>query len=166
MEGFLLRINVRLIDFISDKNEIFLLAEMDDFFHDVLGKTSSRGITGVDNGECSWLNSLGFRFGNGLFQIRYGERPVCFFVEVIGDRCALKQCQCCCVERVLWNGDEDTVAGRDEDCLKDVVYTLRCAGGEKDIFWVGGVSVTVYSFRTFPYEEKVPKMNCATFERI
>jgi len=139
---------------------------MDDFFHDVLGKTSSRGVTGVDNGECSWLSSLGFRFGNGLFQIGYGERPVCFFVEVIGYRCALKECQCCGVERVLWNGDEDPVVGRDENCLKDVVYTLRCAGGEEDMFWVGRVAVTVYSLGHSHMKKGVPKMNCATFERI
>src|SRR5436305_6326608 len=92
-EGTIVSVNVGLINFICHEDEIFLLAQVDDFFHNGLLKTSSRGIAGVYDDKGTRGDAFGASFFKCGDKVGNRKRPIRFFTQIILHGCPFEERQ-------------------------------------------------------------------------
>jgi hypothetical protein len=85
MEGTIFGVDVGLVHFIGEKDEVFRFAEMDDIFHVLLVETAASGIAGIYHDEGAGVCSFGASLLKSLAEIGNGERPVVFLGQVVRD---------------------------------------------------------------------------------
>src|SRR5947207_16023459 len=100
---------IGLIDFISDKNEVFSLAEMNDVFYNFFGQTATGWIARVDNDEGARVGSFRTGLLKGFFKIRDRKRPIRFLSEEVWDYCAFQESQRSSIEWILRDRDENSI---------------------------------------------------------
>lgn len=79
------RVQVRLVDFVCEEDEVVLGAETDEPLHRRLVEQRARRVARVDDHERFGLDAVRDRLGDRGLDLRRGRGPVRFLVEEVGD---------------------------------------------------------------------------------
>ena len=131
------RVQVRLVDFVREQDEVVLLAETDEALHRRLVEQCARRVARVDDHERFGFDTVLIdRLADRGFDVRRGRRPVRLFVEVVGDPHALVRRERRRVQRVLRDRNEDAGLGARDERRDEQRHTRGGASGQEDVVWV------------------------------
>ena len=138
------RVEVRLVDFVREQDEVVLLAETHDALHRRLVEQRARRVARVDDHERLGLDPLLDRLADRGLDVRRGRRPARLFVEVVGYPHALVRRERRRVQRVLRDRNEDARLGARDERRYEQRHTRGGASGQEDVVWVRGVAVSFW----------------------
>lgn len=84
----LIRVNIVLVDFISNNDDLVFKANFDDLFNIVPPKNLSSGIARVDHYHCSEVDTQVLGIFNSLHNVIRINTPILLFIKIVFDHSA------------------------------------------------------------------------------
>jgi len=138
-------IDVGLVDFIGKENNTLAMAEIDDLSYVFFRKTLSRGVSRVNDAQCTHICSLSSRVLDRGCHVIDVEGPLMAFIEVVWDRGGIEQGESGGVERILGDGNHNTSVMVLGDDLQNGLNARGCTLGQEDMFRVGRNAVSLFN---------------------
>lgn len=136
------RVNVDLVHFVCEEDDVILFTEPDKGFLLGVGKHRANWITGVDDSECFGLYTLLYRLCNGLFDLLGAGSPSAFgLIEIVGNWNTAVLGEGRGIKGILRDGDEDPRAIIRNEKVDEEIHPRRGTGRQEDVVWIGRVSI-------------------------
>ena len=126
-------VQVGLVDFVGEEDEVVLGAEADELLHRGLVEHRARRVAGVDDHERAGLDALLDGLRDRLFDLGRGRGPAGLLVELVGYADARVRGERGGVERVLRDGDEDAGLGVRDEHREQQRHARGCAAGQENV---------------------------------
>ena len=136
-------VDVFLVDFISKNSNVLAGADLADVLNVGTGEALTGGVTGVDGSDGLHGETLGASALDGLLNISDIESPIVLLAQVVRLILTTEDVNGGGVERILRNGDEDTVGGLVNEELESILNSLRGTVGQENVLGVARITVTL-----------------------
>ena len=138
-------VDVFLVDFISKNSNVFTGADLADVLNVFAGEALTSGVTRVDGSDGLDGETLSASALDGLFNIGDIESPVVLFAQVVRFVLTAENVDGGGVERILRNGDQDTVGGLVNEELEGILNGLGSTVGQENVLGVARITVTLFN---------------------
>ena len=136
-------VQVGLVDFVGEEDEVVLRAEAHELLHRGLVEHRARRVARVDDHERLGLDALPDGLGDGCLDRGRGRGPAGLLVQVVGDAHARVRGEGRGVERVLGDGNEDAGLGARDEHREEQRHARGCAGGQEDVVRVRWIAIAL-----------------------
>ena len=142
-EGTFVLVDIFLVHFIRKKNEAFFVGEEGQLLELVVTETVPRGVPRVDEDQRTRVASSSTLLVDGSLELLHGETPVVVLVDQVTSEGSTEEFDRSTVQRVLRNGDKNTVIAVPEQALQPDPDGNTGPVCDPDVIRVGWVTITL-----------------------